>query len=109
MKSLRLTLLAMLLGASGIALAAEAQTDTTREQRMSEALDRYHDTRNANPGPAARTEESMKRGMGKTGHAIKRGAHKAADAVKRGAHKTGEAMHRAGEKIEGKTPDKTAQ
>jgi hypothetical protein len=102
MKPIKLVLLCTLLGVSGLASAAEPQADTTREQRMSEALDKYHDSRNANPGPAARAEESIKRGASKTGHAIKRGAHKTADAVKHGAHKTGEAMHRVGEKIKGK-------
>jgi hypothetical protein len=102
MNSIKLVLLGAVLGMSGFASAEVPQSDTTREQRMSEALDKYHDSRNANPGPAARTEESIKRGAHKTGHAINRGAHKAADAVKHGAHKTGEAMHRVGEKIEGK-------
>lgn len=102
MNPLKFSLLCAVLGASGLASAAEPLADSTREQRMSDALDRYHDSRNANPGPAARAEESVKRGMHKTGDAIKHGAHKAADGVKRGAHKTGEAMHRAGEKIEGK-------
>jgi hypothetical protein len=102
MKTIKVVLFCTALGLSGWASAAEPQTDTTREQRMSEALDKYHDSRNANPGPAARAEESVKRGMHKTGRAIKHGAHKTKDAVKHGAHKTGDAMHRMGEKMEGK-------
>lgn len=107
MKPIKLVLLSALLGASGIAFAAEVSSDAGRDQRMSEALDKYHDSRNANPGPAARTEESVKRGVSNTGHAIKHGAHKVAHAVKHGAHETGEAMHHVGEKMKGK--DKTDQ
>ena len=102
MKPITLVLISALVGACGIAVA-QTPSDAGRDQRMGEALDRYHDSRNANPGPAARTEESIKRGASKTGHAIKRGAHKVAHAVKHGAHETGEAMHKVGDKIKAKT------
>jgi hypothetical protein len=72
---------------------------------MNEALDKYHDSRNAQPGPAARTEESIKRGAHKAGQAIKHGAKKVGHAVGTGIHKTGEAIHHTGEKLEDKTSD----
>jgi hypothetical protein len=102
MKNLQIALLAVLMGVSGLALAAEPSYDQSREQRMNDALDHYHDNRNPAPGPGARTEESVKGGATRTGHAIKRGAHNAGMAVRRGAHKTSEAIHHVGEKIEGK-------
>ncbi len=107
MKTLKISLLAAALvassiGASSLAFAADMGSDSARDQRMSEALDRYHDSRNPSPGPAARAEESMKRGAHRTGEAIKHGAHRTGEAIKHGAHKTGEAAHRMGEKMEGK-------
>ncbi|CAN5375605.1 hypothetical protein BH11PSE9_BH11PSE9_33480 [soil metagenome] len=102
MKTLKISLLAAMIGASSFAFAADMGSDAARDQRMSEALDRYHDSRNASPGPAARAEESMKRGAHRTGEAIKHGAHRTGEAIKHGAHKTGEAAHRMGEKMEGK-------
>jgi hypothetical protein len=92
-----------LLFTSTLVAAADTTPTTTREDRMNEALDRYHDSRNANPGPAARAEESIKRGAHKTGQAVKRGAKKAGHAVGTGLDKTGQALHRAGDKIKGKT------
>ena len=104
MQTLKLSICAALTAASTLAFAYEPET--TREQRMSNALDRYHDSRNPNPGPAARTEESIKRGVGKTGHAIKHGAQKAGHAVSRGAHKAGDALRNTGERIEDKVKSK---
>ncbi|HEY8707207.1 MAG TPA: hypothetical protein VIM34_04340 [Burkholderiaceae bacterium] len=101
MKTYKLALLAALLGACGLASAAEPGSDAAREQRMNETLARYHDSRNPSPGPAARTEESVKTGMSRTGHAIKRGARKVGHAVRHGAHETGEAIHHVGQKMEG--------
>lgn len=91
--------------ASGMAVAQTTDTtDSARQQRMDNALDNYRsgrtgaardttDTRGM--GPAARTEESIKRGARKTGHAIKSGAEKAGHAVAQGARKTGDAIKRA--------------
>ncbi len=107
MNTCKLTLLAALLGACGLASAADPGSDAAREQRMNETLARYHDSRDASPGPAARTEESVKGGLSRTGHAIQRGARKMGHAVRHGAHETGEAMHHVGRKIEGK--DKNGQ
>src|SRR5487761_2424697 len=107
MKTYKLALLAALLGACGLASAADPGSDAAREQRMNETLARYHDRRDPSPGPAARTEESVKGGMSRTGHAIKRGARKVGHAVRHGARETGEAIHHVGRKIEGK--DKNAQ
>jgi hypothetical protein len=106
MKAITLIMGAALISASSLVVAAEISPDTTREQRMNEALDRYHDSRNAQPGPAARTEESIKRGAHRTGEAIEHGAKKVGHAVSRGVHKTGKAIHRTGEKIEDKTSTK---
>lgn len=105
MKHLQSALFAALLGASAVSMAATVESDTTREQRMSEALDGYNSSvaKNPSPGPAARAEESVKHGLKKTGHAIEHGAQKAGHAIETGARKTGEALHRAGEKIEEKT------
>ncbi|CAN5896103.1 hypothetical protein BH11PSE8_BH11PSE8_12270 [soil metagenome] len=117
MKTLKISLLAAMLGASSLALAAEMGSDAAREQRMTEALDRYHDSRDASPGPAARAEESMKRGAHRMhqdmkhgahrmGEGMKHGAHRTGEAMKHGAHKTGEAAHRMGEKMEHKMEGK---
>lgn len=106
MKAITLVMTAALVAASGLVAAAEIAPGSTREQRMSDALDRYHDGRNAQPGPAARTEESMKRGAHKTGEAIEHGARKMGHAIGTGVHKTGEAFHNAGEKLEDKTAPK---
>ena len=106
MKAITLVMTAALVAASGLVAAAEIAPGATREQRMNDALDRYHDSRNAQPGPAARTEESMKRGAHKTGEAIEHGAKKVGHAIGTGVHKTGEAIHNAGEKLEDKTAPK---
>ncbi len=103
----KLALLTALLGACGLASAADPGSDAARDQRMDETLVRYHDSRDAAPGPVARTEASAKSGMTRTGHAIKRSARKVGHAVRHGAHETSEAMHHVGRKIEGK--DKNAQ
>ena len=104
MKAITLIIASTLVAASGLAAAA-VDPDAAREQRMNEALDKYHDSRNAQPGPAARTEESIKRGAHKAGQAIKHGANKVGHAVGTGMHKTGEAIHHTGEKLEDKTSD----
>jgi hypothetical protein len=108
MKHLKSALFAALLGMSAVSMAATFQSDSTRDQRMSDALDSYHGnaSRNPSPGPFARAEESVKHGFKKTGHAIKHGAQKTGHAIETGAHKTGEAIHRTGEKIEEKTQTK---
>lgn len=105
MKNIKSALFAALLGASAVSMAATVESDATREQRMSDALDSYHSGAAADPspGPAARAEESVKRGLKKTGRAIEHGAQKTGHAIETGAHKAGEAIHSAGEKIEKKT------
>ena len=117
MKSIKLTFLAaVLVGACGASMAAyDGSSETAREQRMQSALDNYHtksgttsptsygDARNPSPGPAARAEESVKRGARNTGHAIANGARKVGHAVGTGLHKTGEAIDHTGEKIKSKT------
>ncbi|CAN7529564.1 hypothetical protein LJR039_003638 [Pseudorhodoferax sp. LjRoot39] len=116
-----------LIAATAIALAgllptAQAQ-DTTREQRMDQALQNYRngntdmapaardaqpayrsaDPRNPQPGPAARAEQNIKEGAHNAGAAIKRGAHRTGEAIKHGAQRTGEAvgngMERSGDAI----------
>ena len=82
------------------ALAADPRADTTREQRMDEALQRYrasHPDASESAGP--RSESGFKRGVAKTGAAIEHGAERAGNAVRRGLEKTGQAAHRVGDKI----------
>lgn len=88
--------LAATLAASG---AAMAQNDTPpREQRMDEALQNYRNghsnatAQNPQPGPAARAEESVKRGARRAGHAVKHGAERTGEAIKHGAQKAGDAV-----------------
>lgn len=92
--------------ASGMAVAQTTDTtDSARQQRMDDALQSYRsggrtgtarDTSDtAGMGPAARTEESIKRGARKTGHAVAEGARKTGHAVAQGARKTGHAIKRA--------------
>lgn len=106
---------------AGLLPAAQAQ-DTTREQRMDQALQNYRnangtaanrdaqppayrsaDPRNPQPGPAARAEQNIKEGAHNAGNAIKRGAHRTGEAIKHGAQRTGEAvgngMERSGDAI----------
>ena len=114
MRSVIVALLATLTPvAASIATAQDTTQDPGRQQRMDAAYQDYHNNPSASgEGPAARTEESIKRGMHKTGQAIKHGAQKTGqaikhgaekteDAVERGAHKTKEAMHKAGQKMKG--------
>ena len=98
MNRFRLTLTAAILGiASTAALGADPAAETTRRERMDQA---YEDYRNPQPGPAARAENSMKRGAHRAGHAIRHGAEKVGHAVGKGVRKTGEAIGRGGEKLE---------
>jgi hypothetical protein len=118
MNNIKLAVLAALIGASGVTMAAyDASTDAARQERMQAALDNYHskngssgsaasgDARNSQPGPAARTEETIKRGARNTGHAIANGARKVGHAVGTGLRKTGSAINHAGEKLKSKTAD----
>ena len=100
MNRFKLALGMTLIAASTLALADEMSAGTTREQRMDGALQNYRGARNDPPGPAARAEESIKRGTHRAGHAIHHGAVATGHAIKRGIHKTGHTLHRAGEKIE---------
>lgn len=98
MNRIRLTLTAVLLGvASAGTFAADASAEAARRERMDQA---YEDYRNPQPGPAARAENSMKRGAHRAGHAIRNGAEKAGHAIGKGVRKTGEAIGRGGEKLE---------
>ena len=100
----RLVLIAALFGAaSTAALAADPASESTRRERMDRA---YEDYRNTSPGPAARTERSIKRGAHKTGKAIERGAKKVGHAAGKGVRKTGEAIGRGGAKLEEKAAPK---
>jgi len=104
MNRTKFVLITTLVGAfSAPAFAADSPTDTDRRARMDRA---YEDYRNPNPGPAARAESSMKRGVHNTGAAIKRGTKKAGHAVGKGVRKTGQAIGRGGEKLEDKTAPK---
>ena len=104
MNKLRLTLAAALLGVASVnSFAADAAGETSRRERMDQA---YEDYRNPQPGPAARAENSLKRGAHRAGHAIKHGAEKAGHAIGKGVRKTGEAIGRGGEKLEDSTTRK---
>jgi hypothetical protein len=87
----------------GLSFTSMAGTDSTREQRMNEALENHRSAsaapKSAEPGRLARAEESAKRGARKAGHAIKRGAQRAGQGIGAGVEKTGEALRRTGEKI----------
>ncbi|RCW69147.1 hypothetical protein [Pseudorhodoferax soli] len=117
---------------AGLLPAAHAQ-DTTREQRMDQALQNYRgantapatrdapapayrsaDPRNPQPGPAARAEQNIKEGAHNAGAAVKRGARRTGEAIKHGAERTGEAVgngmersgaaiRRGGEKLKDKS------
>lgn len=111
------TLLAAVLAFAGIVPAAQAQDNmTTREQRMDEALRNHRSaaSKNPQPGPAARAEESVKRGAHRAGTAVRHGAQRTGDAIKHGAQRTGQAigtgvekagnaMERGGEKLKDKS------
>jgi hypothetical protein len=98
MNPTKLTFVAALLGAVATTSFAAVDTHhnnattTTREERMNAALENYRSRHpnatvsddTAQPGPAVRTE-----------NAIKRGFHKAGDAIHRGVEKTKDAAHRA--------------
>lgn len=114
-KSNHLGLLAGVLALAGMLHSAHAY-DGTREQRMDDALQNYRDaaTKNPQPGPVARAEESAKRGAHKaadavqhgaqrTGEAIKYGAQRTGQAIGTGAEKTGDAIRRGGEKLKDKS------
>jgi hypothetical protein len=104
MKQLKMILIAAMLGATGTAaLAAEPGSDADRRERMDRA---YEDYRNQDPGPAARAENSIKRGAHRAGSAIKHGAQKVGHAVGKGVRKTGEAIGHGGEKLEDKSTPK---
>lgn len=122
--SFKLMVLAAALTAGSFAMAQEGTAP--RAQRMDEALQNYRakqgtqgmqgtqgtqapgmrapvgDPRNPNPGPAARAEDSIKRGARSAGHAVKDGAERAGHAVGTGVEKTGAAIRRTGEKIKDK-------
>lgn len=86
--------IATAMAASSIAFA---QDTAPRDQRMNESLQTYRD-KNPQPGPAARAEESMKRGARNAGSAVKHGADRTGEAVKHGAQRTGAAIKRGANK-----------
>lgn len=102
MNKAKLILVAALVGVSSVAMA-----DTTREERMNDALENYRNgntaAKNPEPGPFARAEEATKRGVRKAGEAIKTTAKRTGEGVKNGAERTGDALRRTGEKIKEKT------
>lgn len=122
--------LAALVGLSSATFAAADVTSTTRQQRMDDALQNYRGTggtasrsstgrsasmngaNDSRPGPAARSEETVKRVSRKTGHAVADGARKTGHVVANGARtgghyvaeaarKTGSAIRRTGDKMGG--------
>ena len=102
MKKIRFAIIAASFLASTAAFAADAQADAARQDRMDSALQTYRDSasKNPNPGPFARAEESTKRGVRKAGSAVKRGAKKTANAVENAGVKTKAALRRTGEKLQ---------
>ncbi len=104
MNRFQLALTAALVAGSSLAMADQMASNTTRDERMDTALQDYRSKQaNDSPGPAARAEESMKRGARKAGHAIEHGATATGHAIKKGAQKTGDAIRHVGEKIQGAT------
>lgn len=110
MKSNQLIAAVALAFVAGASFAETPVTDTTRQERMDAALQNYREQQsdvdanaNSQPGPMARTEESIKRGARKTVEAVKHGAHKTGQAIGKGVRKTGEALQRGGEKLEEKS------
>lgn len=115
MKTNQIKLLGAALGAV-VALSATtvfAADDSNRQDRMDQAYSNYRN-HDAGPGPAARTESSMKHRARETGSAMKHGAHKTGSAIKHGAKatghavgtgmsKTGEFIDRGGDKLKSKT------
>lgn len=113
-QSFKFVIVAAALAASSVAMAQD--NTPSREQRMDDALQTYRSgtAQNPQPGPAARAEESMKRGAHRTGNAIKHGAHRTGEAIKHGAQragdavgtgmeKSGDAVRRGGEKLKDKS------
>lgn len=75
---------------SGAAWAADPDSEAARQARMDQALQDYRSSpqsTRSSEGPAARTEDAVKRGYHKTADAMKRGAHTVEHAAKKGAHK----------------------
>jgi Ni/Co efflux regulator RcnB len=106
MKTTKFLLSAALVAASAAAMADTATTNTSRDDRMNEALQNYRSgdtTANSSASTSRGDKNAFERGVDKTGNAIKRGAHKTGNAIKSGAHKTGDAIERTGEKIKEKT------
>ncbi len=100
MNSTKLAIGALLAMSSLACVAADQTADTTREQRMDEALQRYRTSHpDASESAGARSESSFKRGVHRAGAAIEHGAEKAGNAVRHGLEKTGQAAHRVGDKI----------
>lgn len=111
------TLLATAVAVVGVLPVAHAQDNMqTREQRMDEALQNHRSaaSKNPQPGPVARAEESVKRGARNAGSAVKHGAQRTGEAIKHGAQRTGQAigtgvekagnaMERGGEKLKDKS------
>jgi Ni/Co efflux regulator RcnB len=111
MNTIKLTLVAAMIGASAAAMAADPAMDSSRQDRMDSAYQDYrngsssnasmHNSDTKSQGRFARAEDSMKRGASKTGNAIENGARKVGHAIGNGARKTKDAIKRTGEKMGG--------
>lgn len=108
MNNFKIIAAAVLVSAAGSVFAAEPTSyDSTRQQRMDEALDHYREGQGTNstakPNLAERGANALKRGAHKTGNAIERGAKAVGHAVGTGLHKTGDALQNGGERLQEKT------
>lgn len=108
MNVLKTTLLAALVGASTLALADVPVTNTTRDQRMDQALQDYRSgqstgsmsrsTAAPKEGRWQQTKERFKSDAHNAGQEIKETSKDAGHAVANGARKTGHAIHKGADK-----------
>ena len=131
MKKTSLWICAAMLSAASTLAAADQPGQTSRQERMDEALENYRaahgngsasDTMNtssndssasncndySNGGTFARAESAMKRGACKTGRALERGVKKTGHAIGTAGRKTGDAIRRTGEKMGGSSDKATS-
>jgi len=114
MNKLKIAVAVALLGIGPATLTATA-AESTREQRMEEALQSYRSgsprdggsaqvdagQRDSGAGPVARTGASINRGATKAVNSIESGVRRAGNAVARGADKATGAIRRTGERMGG--------
>jgi hypothetical protein len=106
MNVLKTTLLAALVGASTMALADVPVTNTTRDQRMDQALQDYRNGSTSSSSSTAapkegrwqQTKERFKSDAHNAGQEIKQTSKDAGHAVANGARKTGHAIHKGADK-----------